>query len=133
MTNRENALSPAGVKEAGEATAMMMGNTPTIIKHPLAASTIDTANIVSQKLRLGRDRVVPEFTFMDGRGAGMFHGLELEGTTEAMVAMDKEGRLPPETVDGTGSEGLKNVQVRLRQLMSVLETQYGGEVRKGRS
>jgi hypothetical protein len=41
---------------------------PTLVKYSLAARCIDTSNLVSQELRLGSDRLVPEFTYMDPRG-----------------------------------------------------------------
>ena len=43
---------------------------PTVVRYSLAASCIDTANVVGRELRLGSDRLVPEFTFLDQRGLG---------------------------------------------------------------
>ncbi|GMI46313.1 hypothetical protein TrCOL_g2785 [Triparma columacea] len=64
---------------------------------------------------------------MDGRGAGLYNGLPLNTTSLGLLALDEEGGRVPEKEDGTPSEVLSDVMVRLRQLMSVLETQYGGE------
>jgi hypothetical protein len=129
LTNRVegNIMSKAGVAEIESSISLLRLNPPTIIKHPLSAAAIDTSNQISQSLHLGRDRVVPEFTFMDGRGAGLYNGLPLNTTSLGLLALDEEGGRVPEKEDGTPSEVLSDVMVRLRQLMSVLETQYGGE------
>ena len=67
---------------------------------------------------------------MDGRGSGAWNGLPYKSTTSALLAMDAEGRgkvRPPPAEDGTPCDSLEDVFVRLRQLMSVLETGYSGE------
>lgn len=38
--------------------------TPGVVKYSLAASCIDASNIVGDTLDLGRDRIIPEFTFL---------------------------------------------------------------------
>lgn len=81
-----------------------------------------------------RNRIVPEFTFMDQRGVGFWDGKSLDSTEAAVWAMDSaeagdEGRggLPPRNDDGTPNETLFEQVTRLRQLMSILETQYSGD------
>lgn len=72
--------------------------------------------------------------YQDGRGAGFFDGKPLERAEPALWAMDNqeggnEGRdgAPPPTDDGTGNESLHDQVIRLRQLISILETQYSGD------
>jgi hypothetical protein len=71
---------------------------------------------------------------MDQRGVGLWDGKPLESTEAAIWAMDvaeagEEGRggKPPQNDDGTANETLFEQVTRLRQLMSVLETQYSGD------
>jgi len=68
--NRDDALSPAGVEQIVAACQILQRDPPTLVKYSLAASCIDTATIVGRELRLGRNNLVPEFTFLDPRGLG---------------------------------------------------------------
>jgi len=131
LTNAESGLTEFGREQVLNAAETLRNEafSPTIIKYPTAYSCQEAASIVSEALFIGRDRVVPEFTFMDGRGAGMFNGMEKCQASDALFALDSIDSLdrPPPNIDGTPNENLQNVQVRLRQVMSVLETQYSGE------
>ncbi|GMH62082.1 hypothetical protein TrRE_jg6294, partial [Triparma retinervis] len=129
MTNRVegNIMTGRGVGQVEESIKILRQHPPTIIKHPLSASAIDASNMISTSLHLGRDRVVPEFTFMDPRGCGLYNGLPLNSASLGLLALDRDGSEVPGTQDGTPAEGLADVACRLRQMMSVLETQYGGE------
>ena len=71
---------------------------------------------------------------MDQRGVGLWDGKSLDSTEAAVWAMDsaeagEEGRggKPPQNDDGTANETLFEQVTRLRQLMSILETQYSGD------
>jgi len=136
LTNREDALTELGASQVEEACRAMMaeGINPSVVKYSLAAKCIDAANIVATTMMVGRNRIVPEFTFMDPRGAGLWDGKPLASTEAALWALDandagNEGRdgRPPATDDGTANETLFEQVTRLRQLMSVLETQYSGD------
>jgi broad specificity phosphatase PhoE len=107
---------------------------PTLVKYSLAASCIDTAMIVGQELKLGTDRIVPEFTFLDPRGIGDWDMSSRETTMPALWAMDNDEAgtdglyaLPPSSEDGTPHEVLADQAVRLRQILSILESQYSGD------
>lgn len=136
LTNREDALTELGLAQVEEACNEMMarGINPSVVKYSLASKCIDTANVVATKMFVGRNRIVPEFTFMDPRGAGLWDGKPLDVTEAAIWAMDAaeagdEGRngKPPPNEDGTANETLFDQVTRLRQLMSILETQYSGD------
>jgi len=136
LTNREDALTDLGIIQVEEACNEMMskGINPSVVKYSLAAKCIDTVNIMATNMMIGRNRIVPEFTFMDQRQAGLWDGKPLSTTEPAMFALDateagKEGRdgRPPANEDGTANETLYDQVVRLRQLMSILETQYSGD------
>ena len=107
---------------------------PTVVRYSLAASCIDTSNIIGRELKLGRDRLVPEFNFMDPRAVGKWDMSKEVETKPAVWAMDADeagpdglaGR-PPANDDGTPHETLADQAIRLRQLLSALETQYSGD------
>jgi len=136
LTNREDALSSAGQEQVIAACNELKraNQFPTVLKYSLAAACIDTANIVGRELQLGRDRLVPEFTFMDPRAIGKWDMLSKSETTPAVWAMDDmeagevgTGARPPPNEDGTPHETLADQTIRLRQLFSVLESQYSGD------
>jgi len=132
-TQIENGLSRKGEKQARLAGRSLKDYsiTPTIIKFCLATKAAETAQLVAEELNLGRDRVIPEFTFLDGRQVGLWDGLELNITQSAVVALDAQSsptqsQIPP-NIDGTPNDSLEDVFIRLRQLFSVLESSYSGE------
>lgn len=136
LTNHEDALTELGRVQVEEACNDMMakGINPSVVKYSLAAKSIETSNIVATTMMIGRNRVVPEFTFMDQRGAGIWDGKPMHSTEAAIWAMDaaeagKEGRggQPPPNDDGTANESLFDEVIRLRQLLSIMETQYSGD------
>ena len=136
LTNREAALSELGDEQVREACRFIKENAsqPTVVRYSLAAASIDSANIVGDELKIGRDRLVPEFNYMDPRAIGGWDGSQLNATEEAVWAMDVDeggpngkGGKPPSNEDGTPAETLSNQVVRLQNLMSVLETLYSGD------
>ena len=133
LTNREAALSELGDEQVREACRFIKENAsqPTVVRYSLAAASIDSANTVGDELKIGRDRLVPEFNYMDPRAIGGWDGSQLNATEEAVWAMDVDeggpngkGGKPPSNEDGTPAETLSNQVVRLQNLMSVLETLY---------
>jgi len=127
LTNRENGLSDVGTQQVEAACQYLkpQGISPTIVGYSLAANCIDSANIVAKYLKIGQNRLVPEFTFLDPRAIGRWDGLRLKSTEEAMWAMDAaeagpsgiDGR-PPPNEDGTPNETLADQVTRLRQYLS---------------
>ncbi|CAJ1957136.1 unnamed protein product [Cylindrotheca closterium] len=136
LTNREAALSPKGIAQVQEACLFLEQNqiNPSVIKYSLAASSMDTTAIVKDALRVGQNRLIPEFTFMDPRGIGKWDTMSYSQTLPAIFALDeteagkdgKQGRPPPND-DGTPNETLAEQKIRLVQLISVLETQFQGD------
>ena len=66
LTNREDALTDLGTAQVEEVCNDLMskGINPSVVKYSLAAKCIDAANIVANTMMVGRNRLVPEFTFM---------------------------------------------------------------------
>ena len=136
LTNRENALSENGTAQVQAACVNMVERdfNPSVVLYPTAANAIDTADFVASEMRIGRNRVLPEYTNLDGRGIGKFDMNEREAVRSAIWALDAEsgpegrdGERPPATDDGTPNETLANQITRLRQLMAVCETNFSGD------
>lgn len=137
LQNRDDALSPKGIEQVVETCRSMQldeKRLPTLVKYSLAASCVDTAMILGQELKLGTDRIVPEFTFLDPRGIGAWDMSSRDITMPALWAMDNDEAgtdglyaLPPSSDDGTPHEVLADQAVRLRQILSILESQYSGD------
>lgn len=127
LTNREAALSAKGIAQVEDACRVLERNqiNPSVIKYSLAASSMDTTNIVKEELKVGQNRIIPEFTFMDPRGIGQWDMMSYAQTLPAVIALDEEeagkqgkaGR-PPPNEDGTPNETLADQSVRLVQLIS---------------
>uniref|UniRef100_A0A7S1BT06 Uncharacterized protein n=1 Tax=Corethron hystrix TaxID=216773 RepID=A0A7S1BT06_9STRA len=139
LTNREeNSLTPRGEAQVREAVQMLKSEAmaPTLVEYSIAANAMDSANVAAAELLIGRSRMLPEFTNLDPRAIGSWDGLDLEATEAALWALDFDeagadgsgpGSRPPGNEDGTPHETLIDQVVRLRQLMSLLETYYSGD------
>ena len=127
LTNREAALSSKGMEEAQAAADVLKAAdiNPSVIKYSLAASAVDSAMVIRDELKVGQNRLIPEFTFMDPRAVGKWDMLSVAETFPAVVAMDEQeagkdgkGARPPPNTDGTPQDTLADQAIRLRQLMS---------------
>ena len=69
LTNTEDGLTELGLMQVEEACSQLMASNinPSVIKYSLASKCIDTSNAIANTLMVGRNRIVPEFTFMDPR------------------------------------------------------------------
>lgn len=96
-----------------------------------------TAEIIASLAGIARNRIVPEFSFLDARGVGALDRGQ-PSTVEALLRQGEQGEgdgssgggaywKPPKGSDGTPNESLSDVLVRMTQLLSLLETQYNGE------
>lgn len=90
LTSREAALSDHGIDQVLEACRMMEQNdvNPSVVTYSIAAKSYDTASIISRELKIGNNRMMPEYTNLDPRGAGKWDGLELNSTEAAIFALD---------------------------------------------
>ena len=66
MTNRDDALTPIGMAQVEEVCNKMLSLdiNPSVVKYSLASKCLDTVNIIANTMMIGRNRIVPEFTFM---------------------------------------------------------------------
>lgn len=69
---------------------------------------------------LSQSRLIPEFSFLDPRGLGAFEGGRLSAVAEEVGAGDTSSPLwkPPLGTTGTPNESLKDVLIRVTQLVS---------------
>lgn len=139
LTNRENAMD----EESGRALVLealakikrdAAGLSPTVAYHSLAANSMDTADLVARELKLGREKLLPEFTYLDPRGTGMWDSGDERIVRPAVWALDfTEGGVlgmggrPPANTDGTPNETLHDQFIRLRQFLSLQESRTSGE------
>jgi len=137
LTNRENALSDEGLKCLNSALDVLKETPscqPTLVYHSLAANGMDTGDLIARELKMGRDRLMPEFTYLDQRGIGLWDSSEASVTRHAVWAMDQMeagnegfGGRPPANTDGTPNDTLHDQFTRLRQFLSLQETRTSGE------
>ena len=130
-----NALTPEGrlqVKKAAKELCVddIFGNPPTWIYTSNTERAYESAVILGRECLLGQNRIVPEFSFLDARGLGTFEGQSQERSRSIVHEKDeKEGIkwAPPSSLDGTTSDSVETVLVRIRQLVSAIEGIYTGE------
>lgn len=90
----------------------------------------ETAELIALVAHVPRERVVPEFSLLDKRGFGALNGrraAEVEPDVRAHDAREHGAYRPPTGEDGTPPDSIEDVLVRVRQLLSKLETQYSGQ------
>ena len=95
----------------------------------MTMGSYQTAEIIADELSIGRSRLIPDYSFLDKRGLGAYEDQPLDEATLLVAesdALDPSWRPQPNT-DGTPNESTLDVLVRVRQLLSILETQYSNE------
>ena len=138
LTNRENAMHPSGEQLILKALEKMKRETelfPTVAYHSLAANGMDTGDLIARELKLGREKLLPEFTYLDQRGVGIWDSGDETLVKPAVWALDyleagekgMSGRPPPHN-DGTPNETLNDQFIRLRQFLSLQESRYVPEM-----
>lgn len=125
-------LTPTGVKDAMRAANALMTagvSDEAWIWPSITVSAFETAEVVASQLRVRRDRIVPEFSFLDARGVGALDGKPVQQVRRITSENDRRNPAwkPEAGVDGTPNDSAEDVFVRIRQLISKLETQYFGE------
>ncbi|KAG1656429.1 hypothetical protein FOA52_009644 [Chlamydomonas sp. UWO 241] len=95
----------------------------------ITQSSYQTAEIMADSFSLGYSRIVPEYSFLDKRGLGALEDLPLDRVEAQVMEGDSQDRLwrPRPNTDGTPHESIADVLVRVRQMMSVTETQFSGQ------
>jgi len=93
----------------------------------MTLNAYETGEIIGDKAALGHERIVPEFSYLDKRGLGVYNGSISSDVIPRLHAQDRADAQyrPPAGDDGTPPESIFDVFIRVRQLLSKLETQYG--------
>jgi hypothetical protein len=135
LTNRDNAMHSSGTDVILQALQLLRQQPPTVAYHSLAANGMDTGDLVARELKLGREKLLPEFTYLDPRGIGIWNDSDERTVKPAIWALDYleagdrgMGGRPPPHVDGTPNETLNDQFVRLRQFLSLQESRTAGDV-----
>lgn len=83
-------MSSKGIAQIEETCKRLKADdiNPTVVRYSLAASSMDTTDIVGSELKIGRNSLVPEFNYMDPRAIGNWDMLPLATTQSAVWAMD---------------------------------------------
>lgn len=126
----ERGLTSAGreqVRRAADALLARNVTTPTIFYDNGARAT-QTADIIAEALMVPRVRVEPEFRWLEGRGYGVLDGGYLQLARARMRALDLQdsASAAPEAEDGTPSDSVEDVFVRLRNTVLKIENTYSG-------
>jgi len=89
----------------------------------------ETAHIIGDRLHTGHDRRLPEYSYLDARGMGLFEGTSQTFAADEIAKIDARdpSEPPPATVDGTPNESVLNVATRVQQMVSIIETHSTGE------
>lgn len=129
---QDNALTLRGREDAkGMAKQLStIGFSPTFIWTSNTERAYETAVVIARELQLGQNRIIPEYSFLDARSAGIFEDRDADATWKIIHEMDeKEGVLwkPPKNSDGTPNESVTDVLVRGNQLVSTIESMHSGE------
>lgn len=95
----------------------------------IATNSMETAEVLAYELNIRRERVIPEFSFLDPRGLGVLDGKPVHEVRTTLAEMDRANTeaKPEPHHDGTPNESVEQVFVKVRQLVSKIETQYFGE------
>jgi broad specificity phosphatase PhoE len=92
-----------------------------------AAPSQQSALVLQRALGIGTSQMVPDFAWLDPRGCGALEGEQLARLAEvrALDAANADAR-PAPAEDGTPSESASDLLVRVRNIISILETSYSG-------
>ncbi|KAK4533037.1 hypothetical protein CCYA_CCYA15G3894 [Cyanidiococcus yangmingshanensis] len=132
----KSGLTARGAKEARMAAEQLVQQlgfcqqrTQCWIWPSMTLNAYETGEIIGDKAALGHERIVPEFSYLDKRGLGAYNGASLREVIPRLHAQDRVNaqRRPPPGEDGTPPESIFDVFIRVRQLLSKLETQYGAQ------
>ncbi|KAI8473170.1 MAG: hypothetical protein J3K34DRAFT_411825 [Monoraphidium minutum] len=95
----------------------------------ITQNAYQTAEVVAALTGVGRNRVIPEYSFLDLRGVGALDGRPVAVAYDLLHQGDASdpNYKPPPNYDGTPNESPADVLARGRQMLSVTETQYSGE------
>ena len=126
---QDNALTPKGRFQVIE-TAQRLKDSfqPSYVWTSNTERAYETAALIASELDIGQNRIVPEYSFLDARAMGLYEGTSLENYQQVDKADQNDIKYrPPASTDGTPSDSVSDVLVRMNQLISTIESLYSGE------
>ena len=126
---QDNALTPKGRMQVVETAKQLRENfQPSYVWTSNTERAYETAALIASELDIGQNRIVPEYSFLDARAMGLYEGTSLENyqLVDEADRSDINYR-PPASKDGTPSDSISDVLVRMNQLVSTIESLYSGE------
>ncbi|CAA0826737.1 Phosphoglycerate mutase family protein [Striga hermonthica] len=128
-TSMDNGLSEKGKKQIVRAAldlkSMGACENNCWIWPSITQRAYQSAEIIAAVNGINRSNIVPEYSFLDARGLGVYEGKKLDSVSEVYASDSLSPNIkPPPINDGTPNESVQDVFVRVTQLMSILETQY---------
>lgn len=132
LSLKMHSLTPDGVDQAVLASSALIKagvGSGAWIWPSVTISAFETAEILASRLRVRREQLVPEFSFLDMRGVGLLEGGKVNEVRNVIKENDQRDTnwRPPAGEDGTPNDSTEDVFVRVRQLLAKLETQYYAE------
>mmetsp|Transcript_33529 Transcript_33529/g.66754 ORF Transcript_33529/g.66754 Transcript_33529/m.66754 type:complete len:821 (+) Transcript_33529:59-2521(+) len=122
----ENGLTAKGIAEADAAAVTLQdfGLECPQMWYSTWAKASQTASIIGERLQMGFERRLPEYTYLDMRGCGEFEGTSLDEAASTLGRLDEMGyrESPPPTEDGTPNESVESLAARVQQMLSIIET-----------
>ena len=126
----DRGLTAAGRSQVRRAAELLRerGVDAPIIFYDNGARATQTADILGDALSIPRNRMEPEFRWLEARGYGAFEGGSLRDATSTMRALDARDvdNRPEESEDGTPSDSANDVFSRMRNTIAKIESTYGG-------
>ena len=125
-------LTPKGVGQVEAAAAAMVaagleGGTGCWVYYNKASPSQQTAAVLGRVLGVSYSNIVPDFAWLDPRGVGALEGQQLPLLDELRKMDSSDPSLrPPPAEDGTPNESIGDLLVRVRNIVSILETSYQG-------
>jgi broad specificity phosphatase PhoE len=129
---QDNALTAKGREQIIETAKQLelAGYQPSFIWVSNTERAYESAAVLARQIQLGQNRIVPEFSFLDARAVGIYEGKNDQQTWQEIHEKDEKDGInyrPPVNTDGTPSDSVATVLVRINQLVSSIESMYSGE------
>eukprot|EP01035_Chromulina_nebulosa_P018499 gene18499-24216_t len=122
---QDNALTFKGREQIDNAVKLLtdINFIPSYIWVSNTERAYESATLLAREFQIGQNRIVPEFTFLDARAAGIYEGKSIDSWDEIHKHDEIDGikYRPPVNTDGTPSDSVSDVLVRDSEILSILQ------------
>lgn len=125
----ERGLTSKGREQVRKSVEAMKarGISDPVVFFDSGARASQTADIVASELLISRNRMEPEFRWLEARGLGALDGAEISQASAQIRSLDEldisNGAEPSE--DGTPADSVNDVFSRMRNTIAKIENTYG--------